>query len=64
MKKTLLSFSDSEIHCQVIAEAGSAEERKKLFGIPFTPTLFMVCSLVLSLTFDFYFQMLSKGTMS
>lgn len=61
MKGNLLSLSNSEIHCWVIIEAGSADERRQLFGILFTRSLFMACEVVSSLTCYFHFKMLSKG---
>lgn len=49
MKESLLSFSNSQIHCRVIAEAGFTDERNKLFGITFILALFMACELILLL---------------
>lgn len=49
MKETLLSFSDSEICCLVIAEEGFADGGKKVFGIPFTLALFVIYKLMLIL---------------
>lgn len=50
MKETLLSFSNSEIHCQDIFEAKSEDERKIFFGIDHVLALFVVCNLAYSTT--------------
>lgn len=56
MKETLLSFSNSEIHYNDIAEAKSVDERRKIFGTSHI-LFFVVCNYVCFLTRWFSFSL-------